>query len=374
MDGHGRWTYRSDLFPSGLASLSQHLQGNDHRLGLYILPGIPAQAVDCPILGTSTLLSSYTAEQRPGNVFRDLTYMPERYDATLQHYFDTMAQLFGEWGVRYIKIDGCGPGSGDQLSPHLAPDCRQVLLMMGRAFRRHAIWVEVSWYLDPGYVDEWAIIANGARVYIDIESYSTRTMTSTARMLDRFQHVLPWIDANRAVLGHRSGFYLDLDAVLVGMTTPWNGRCIDGLDSDAVRRTYISFWALVSSVFCIGADPRLLPDKYIAMLHHPDVLDIHQSGVVAVPLPFSDPWHFCQVWYKPLDKGVYVGLFNTAYYPLVSLSWLDLEVGFPLADVGVAGNARAKDVWTGQDLGVVHGAYSTRLAPGACQLVLLSPL
>ncbi|KAI8338231.1 glycoside hydrolase superfamily [Chlamydoabsidia padenii] len=396
IDEYGRWIYRDDLFPLGLAALSKVLSSNQHKLGIYLVPGIPVQAGDhhLPIEGTSHHLGEYTQQRRPGNVFRGLTYMPDRHDAILQQYFDSMAHLFASWGIRYVKIDGCGPGSGDQISPHLAPDCRPTLRMMSRAFRRYAIWTELSWYMDAAYADEWAIMANGARIYIDIESYSSRTMTSTTRVLDRFHHVPRWVD-KRQVIGAHAGFYVDLDAVLVGMTTPWNARCIDGLDNDGVRRSYISFWAMVSSVFCIGADPRLLPPKYIDMLHHDIVLDIQQSGVLAVPLPFTDYWHYRQVWWKTLvgygqegEDVVCVGLFNTYYYPMLSSldnknnqqtdvgfiqQWLDLEVGFKLADLGLTRTARIKDVWTGRDLGVFTDTYTTRLDPGECQLVLVSP-
>ncbi|CAO3601169.1 unnamed protein product [Absidia cylindrospora] len=388
VDGYGRWMYRSDLFPSGLGKLSKQLQRNGHKLGIYVLPGIPAAAADnnLPIKDTTHTLGEYTQQRKQGNVFRGLTYMPDVHDAVVAHYFDTMADVFADWGVGYVKIDGCGPGSGDQITPDLAPDCRATLQLMGRSFRRRGIWTELSWYLDVGYADEWAIMANGARIYIDIESYSTRTMTSASRVLDRFAFVPRWA-AQRKVIGKQTGFYVDLDAVLVGMTTPWNARCIDGLGSDVIRRTYVTFWSLVSSVFCIGADPRLLPDKYVAMLHHPVVLDIHQSGRIATPLPFTDTWHYKQVWWKPLDdKVVCVGLFNTFYYPLsfqqettsvvTGSPWLDLEVGFDLADVLLDGcqRARISDVWAGKELGVWDAWYSTRLEPGACQLLLLTPL
>ncbi|KAI8096413.1 glycoside hydrolase superfamily [Halteromyces radiatus] len=393
-DAYGRWMYRTDLFPNGLAKLSSQLAENGHRLGIYILPGIPAWAVDHDTLikGTTHRIGEYTRQRKQGNVFKGMTYMPDVHDEVIQAYYDSMGDLFASWGVRYVKIDGCGPGSGDPIYPDLAPDCRETLRMMGQSFKRHDIWVELSWYLDPRYADEWATMANGARIYIDIESYSTRTMTSASRVLERFQYVARW---PRAVLGPHSGFYIDLDAVLVGMTTPWNARCIDGLDSDLLRQSYIAFWALVSSVFCIGADPRLLPDKYIDMLHHPIILDIQQSGIVAVPLPFTDYWHYRQVWWKRLPLSalsstssssvdhyvVCVGLFNTCYYPITMnnhsslASWLKMEIDFKLSDV-LQGTtmARITNVWTGEDIGVTIDKYTTWLEPGECQLLLLYPI
>ncbi|ORX46961.1 glycoside hydrolase [Hesseltinella vesiculosa] len=369
VDEHGRWLFRPELFPNGLAELSRKMAKNGHKLGLYLLPGIPQAAVvgNRKIKGRDVYLSDYCRERKQGNAFPGTTYMPERHDADLQHYFDSVAELLSRWGVHYVKLDGCGPGSGDEIVPNQAPDCRATLTMMARAFRQYNIWVELSWYLDHRYADEWSSIANGARIYTDIESYSPQTMTTTARVLDRWRHARHW--AGLSAVGRDRGFYVDLDAVIVGMTPPEENRCIDGLANDHIRRSYITFWALTSSVFCLGSDPRCIPNKYLDMLNHPTVLDIQQTGVMANLLPYyTDYWSYDQVWWKPFKTNtVVVGLFNVSHPP-----GKRLRVGFRFRDVLNAENAFIEDVWKREILGVFKHQYSVNLEAGECCLLLIS--
>lgn len=366
--------YREDLFPNGgLKALSEYLAKNGHRLGLYILPGIRKDAFEnnARIKGTKYRMSDIVTLKRQGNGFKGTTYMPDSHLDAAQMYYDSVAELFAEWGVGFVKVDGCGPGGGDQFYPYQSPDNRVCLRMMSRAFQRYNIWMELSWYLDHSYAPEWAEIANGARIYIDIESYSTRTMTSSHRVFQRITQAARWVDYD--VVGSHCGFFLDLDVVLVGMTV--GGKCVDGLDNDDVRQSYISFWALVSSVFCVGSDPRMIPDKYLLLLNHPDILAIHQSGVMARPVGSGDAWlNRRQIWWKRLPDGrICCGLFNTHTY--IFILGFSHEVKLDLTDVGIdSGRAAIRDVWTGEDLGTFVNSYSVQLRAGQCQMLFLTPL
>lgn len=353
--------------------MTDYLAKNGHKLGIYILPGIREDAYEAnyPIKGTKYRLRDICTEKRDGNGFKGSTFMPDPTapQEAVQAYYDSMADLFAEWGVGFVKVDGCGPGGGDQFYPYQSPDNRRCLRALSRAFERHNIWMELSWFMDFTYADEWAEISNGARVYIDIESYSTRTMTSSHRVMQRITQASRWVDTG--VVGSAYGFYIDLDVVVVGMTV--DGKCVDGLDNDDVRQTYISFWALVSSVFCIGADPRKIPDKYLAMLTHPNILAIHQSGVMARPVGSGNAWHNRrQIWWHTMPDGrIVVGLFNTSTYTFM-LGW-SYEITLKFADLGInAAAVELEDVWTGEKMGLYEKSYTKRLRSGQCQLLFLS--
>ncbi|KAI8374247.1 glycoside hydrolase superfamily [Radiomyces spectabilis] len=370
VDEFGRWSYRRDLFPNGLRYLSDHLAKNGHKLGIYILPGIRKEAVEnnAKIKGTTHYLKELTTRKLEGNGFKGTTYMPDEHNELVQMYYDSMAELFAEWGISFVKVDGCGPGGGDQFYPYQSPDNRECLRMMGQAFRKRNIWMQLSWYMDPSYISDWVKISNGARVFIDIESYSTKTMTSSHRVFQRVTYASRWAELDD--VGVHNGFYIDLDVVLVGMVV--NGKCIDGLDNDDVRLSYISFWALVSSVFCIGADPRMIPDKYLHWFNHPEMLMIHQSGIMAKPIGSGNAWlNRKQIWWKRLADGrIACGLFNTHVYPF--FLGISREIKFKLSDMGIE-TAEIKDVWAGEQMGTYTGTYSVTLRAGQCQLLLITP-
>ncbi|KAG2175581.1 hypothetical protein INT43_001228 [Umbelopsis isabellina] len=369
-DEYGRWGYRKDLFPNGMKALSDYLAKNDHKLGLYILPGIRADAIDnkAKVLGTDVLLADLAANRKDGNGFKGSTYAPDQYSDVIMKYYDSIADLFAEWGVGYVKVDGCGPGGGDPWYPFQSPDNRECLSMMATGFQRHNIWMEISWYLDPSYAEDWVTICNGARVYIDIESYSTKSMTTPYRVFQRMALTEKW--AETGLVGKDHGMFVDLDIVAVGMTV--DGQCVDGLWSDDIRRSYISFWALVSSVFCLGADPRMIPDKYVKMLNHPDILMIQQSGVMAKPIGSGNAQqNRKQVWWKALPDGrMCVGLFNVHIYPL--LHGTSHEVSFSFSDIGIT-RAHLFDVWEAKELGEYTESYKIKLNAGACQILLMTP-
>lgn len=302
--------------------------------------------------------------------FKGTTYKPDEHNDLVQKYYDSIADAFHEWGVSFIKLDAVGPGSGSEYYPYTAPDSRACTVMMYNAFKRYDMWVEISWYIDPSYADEWAQISNGARIYTDIESYSTKTMTSSHRIMQRISPCEAW--SNTCVVGSDYGFYIDLDVVLVGMTV--NGKCVDGLDNDQVRQTCISFWSMVSSVFCIGSDPRALPDKYLKWYNHKEMLEIHQSGIMARPIGSGNVWqNRKQVWWKKLKDGrIYVCLINAHTYPF--MLGFSHEVEFNFSDIGLEEGAHLKDVWTGEILGNHTSKYSITLKAGQSQTLLVTPI
>ncbi|CEI89830.1 hypothetical protein RMCBS344292_04175 [Rhizopus microsporus] len=369
-DEYGRWAARDDLFPNGFRALSDYLKQNGHKLGVYLLPGIRQDAVDkkCRIKDTNHTVDELVQLRKEGCGFSGTTFMPDAHNELAMAYYQSIADLLHEYGVSYVKLDAVGPGGGNEYYPYQAPDNRACTVMLYNALSKYGIWVEISWYIDHSYADEWAQISNGARIYVDIESYSTKTMTSTHRVMQRITPCEKW--AQKCVVGSDYGFYIDLDVVLVGMTV--NGKCVDGLDNDEVRQTYISFWAMVSSVFCIGSDPRTIPDKYLSWYNHKEILDIHQSGIMAKPIGSGDVWqNRKQVWWKKLKDGrIYVCLINAHTY--IFMLGFSHEVSIQFEDIGLK-RAYVKDVWTGKDLGLFEDRYSIVLRAAQSQLLQIIP-
>lgn len=369
-DEYGRWTARKELFPNGLRALSDYLKKNGHKLGVYLLPGVRKDALDkrCKIKGTEYLLSELVQLRKEGCGFLGTTFMPDVHDKRAEAYYESMAELLHEYGVSFVKLDAVGPGGGTEYSPNQSPDNRACIAMFYNALRKYDIWVEISWYIDPSFIDEWAQMSNGARIYVDIESYSTKTMTSTHRIMQRISMCERW--STEDVVGSNCGFYVDLDAVLVGMTV--NGKCVDGLDNDDIRQTYIGFWAMVSSVFCLGSDPRTIPDKYLAWYNHKEILEIHQSGIMARPIGSGNVWwNRKQVWWKKLKDGrIYVCLINAHTY--MFMLGRSHEVAIYFKDLGLS-QAYIKDVWTGKQLGLFRKKYNVILKGAQSQILLVTP-
>lgn len=200
-----------------MKAVSDYLAKNGHKLGLYILPGIRSEALDGNnrIYGTEVQFTDIVVNKREGNGFKGSTFAPDQHDHSVQQYYNSIADQFAEWGIGYVKVDGCGPGGGDPWYPFQSPDNRECLTMMYSAFQKHNIWMEISWYLDPTYAEDWVNLCNGVRVYVDIESYSTSTMTTPYRVFQRMALTEKW--AKTGLVGAEHGMFVDLDIVAVSL-------------------------------------------------------------------------------------------------------------------------------------------------------------
>ncbi|GAA3294392.1 hypothetical protein GCM10020295_18790 [Streptomyces cinereospinus] len=116
VDSYGRWVTDEALFPGsggkdGMHVLGDYVHSKGLKYGLYVTPGISAQAVakKTRIMGTS-----YTADQIA------LTSSAQNFNCKgmlnidyskpgAQEFIDSWAQMFADWGVDYLKLDGVGP-------------------------------------------------------------------------------------------------------------------------------------------------------------------------------------------------------------------------------------------------------------------------
>src|SRR5690606_32470171 len=85
-----------------------------------------------------------------------------------QKYINSIADLYAEWGVDFLKFDSVTPGSGIY---DLSLDARDDVKAWSLALEPHDIWLELSWAIDVKYIDYWKQYANGWRVDWDIECY-----------------------------------------------------------------------------------------------------------------------------------------------------------------------------------------------------------
>src|SRR5579872_3489950 len=111
MDSNGRYIPAENRFPSsagdaGFKPLADYIHSLDLKFGIHILRGVPKQAVqqNLPIAGTSfhAADAADTSDTCPWN--------PDNYgtnpaNPAAQAYYDSIAKLYANWGVDFIKVD-----------------------------------------------------------------------------------------------------------------------------------------------------------------------------------------------------------------------------------------------------------------------------
>ena len=353
VDRYGRWIPDHAAFPSGIAVVAHYVHALGLKFGLYVTPGIPANAVreNTAIKGTrDTAIQIAEPSVTEQNYNCGHMYGINYAGPGGQAYIDSWAMEFASWGVDYLKLDGVGTWD--------IPDIRAWSAALRRTGRPMVL--ELSNALAISDAALWSTLADGWRTGDDIECYSCEKNGSSFPLTDwrnvasRFDAVASW-----QPFGGRSGWN-DEDSVEIG------NEARDGLTAPE-RQTVLSLWSLAGAPLILGTDLTQLTSVDKAMLENRAVIAIDQDGIAARRLIDNGSE---QVFAKCQPDGIwYVGIFNTDRSARQTFH-------VRLAQLGLGYAIRAVDVWTGLPIGLVRGSYSVTIAPGGVSLIsiLSSPL
>ena len=110
LDANGIPTPNAEMFPNGMPWLAQQLASMGIKLGLWVIRGIPREAVErkLPIKG-----SGFTADQA-ARYDRNCSWSGDIYgsnapSAAASAYYGSLAQSFAKLGAQFVKIDCLWP-------------------------------------------------------------------------------------------------------------------------------------------------------------------------------------------------------------------------------------------------------------------------
>ncbi|HEY3609465.1 MAG TPA: glycoside hydrolase family 27 protein [Pseudonocardiaceae bacterium] len=354
VDANGRWVTDTTKFPNsgatnGIQAVADHVHADGLKFGLYVTPGISAQAVarNTAILGTGFHARDIatTASERNFNCHGMVGVDYGKPGA--QAFVNSWADEFASWGVDYVKIDGVGTGD--------VPDIQAWSTALRQTGR--PIHLELSNNLAIGSASTWAQLSNGWRTGGDIECYSCESggssypLTHWASVQNRFGAVANWQPFGGP------GAFNDYDSLEVG-----NGAN-DGLTAPE-RQSMMSLWAMGATPLILGTDLTNLDPTDLGYLKNTGVLAVDQDAIDAKRIVNSGNQ---QVYSKTeKDGSVIIGLFNFSD----TASQTDTV---SLSAAGVSGSATATDLWTGASVGILSGSYHVTLGVGAVQLLKLVP-
>jgi hypothetical protein len=345
VDKYGRWVVRSDRFPSGPHGENgiQVVASYVHRLGLkfgiYVTPGISAQAVakNTPILGTRYTADDIATKGKNFN-YNCGGMMAINYNKPgAQAFVDSTVDEFARWGVDFIKLDG--------IADHNKADIRawsQAIRQSGRPMQLDVTEGDYTVALGPTvdrYATQWEYTA-------DIEHYGGKGLTDYWNVKQRFKTLALW---EPRYGGRRFDGYNDFDSVEVGnctskvtSTNRWGTVTYPDGDGLTVpeRQTVLSLWSLASSPLILGSDLEKLCPADMKLLRNRAVLAVDQDGIDASMI--VDGSTDKVVAKREPDGAVAVGLFNLtgkAEPVSVTASALGLPAG---------GRYRLVNLWTRQ--------------------------
>jgi hypothetical protein len=340
-DGYGRPVPSKKLYPNGLQAVFDHIHANGQKVGLYAIPGIGKDVIDAnlPVYGAPECHTGDLPVQPLQKAdYWGIGYKIDFAKPCAQKYIDSIADLFGSWGLDFLKFDSVTPGSGIS---DLSLDARDDVKAWSSALARHQIWLELSWALDINYADTWKQYANGWRIDWDVECYCPGVALTQWQNVNRlFPKLADW-------WRHAGpGGWNDLDSLDVG-----NGS-MDGMTKDE-RRSAATLWAVSAAPMFTGNDMTRLDDYGLSLLTNPEVIAVNQAGRPAQPLSTKTNR---QVWFSlNADNSYTVALFN--------LGQTDADLTVNWSDLGLDGSAKVRDLWARKDVGQFATGYTAQQVP-----------
>jgi alpha-galactosidase len=164
------------------------------------------------------------------------------------------------------------------------------------------------------------------------------------------------------------GRWNDPDYILIGYVG--NANNIEELPKPTAltrheQYSYMSMWALMAAPLFYSGDITRLDPFTLGVLNNAEVVAVDQDPLgrqARIVRRTNDEF----VLAKPMEDGsVAVGLFN--------LSEARRDITVTLADLGLSGRQRVRDVWRWKDAGPIAGEYTASVARHGVMLVRMWP-
>ncbi|HKW64461.1 MAG TPA: glycoside hydrolase family 27 protein [Candidatus Acidoferrum sp.] len=346
LDAYGRYTPAVNTIPSaaggaGFKPLADFVHSLGLKFGIHILRGIPKEAVskNLPIAGTSfhAADAANTSDTCPWNPFN---YGLDTSKPAAQAYYDSIIQLYANWGVDFLKVDCISdhPYKGDEIR------------LISEAIRKTGRPIVLS--LSPGptaldKADEVSKYAQMWRISDDVWDLWHSDTQFPSGIQNQFARAAKWAPFSGP------GHWPDADMLPIGRLEPaagWGKPRATRLTYDE-QRTQFTLWSIFRSPLIIGANLTLCDAWTESLLTNPEVIAVDQHSTGNYAVHSTDK---AAVWLaRPAEgEGYYLAIFNLDASPQeFQYSWKDLELP--------PGKYRLRDLWEHKDLGPVESLTVT---------------
>lgn len=363
MDSYGRLLPATNRFPSaanghGFKPLADYVHKLGLKFGIHVMRGIPRQAVrtNTPVFGTSF------HAQDVANTKSICPWLDDMYGVRTdtiggRAYYDSIAKLYADWGVDYIKADDMSA-----FTPHeedgADKDRLSEIAALGSALRRSGRPIVLS--LSPG---------PASRKQVEVLRRSAQLWRISGDFWDR------WTDLRRQfeLTSKWSSFtgpnrWADADMLPLGRIAIRGERGNDRMSllTKDEQVSLMTLWAIFRSPLMMGGDLPSSNEFTRSLLTNREVLLVNQQSAGSHEL-FRRDNQVAWVADLPRSKDRYLAVFN-----LGDDQPSEIKVG--LKKLELPAKCRVRDLWRHQDLGVVRDEIISTVNPHGAQLYRISPV
>jgi hypothetical protein len=342
IDGFGRFTPAVNRFPSaangkGFRPLADYIHSKGLKFGIHIMRGIPVEAVkrNLPILGSNATAKEVYSDSIQCKWLRDMyTVVAGREGA--QAYYNSIVQLYVEWGVDFIKCD-------DLSRPYHAAEIE----MLRKAIDRTGRKIVLSTSPGETPVADAQHVQDHANMWRTVDDF-----------WDNWPHLKDHFDVFERWNPYRvKGAWPDGDMLPLGRIGIRAERGNNRMSSFTKEEQYtlMTLWCIFRSPLFFGGDLPSNDSATLALITNKDVLRVLQRSTNNKQL-FRKNDLVAWTAEDASTGDTYLAVFN-AQDKLTSAA-AGVNVPVTLSALGISGACTIKDLWTGKELGKFQGEFS----------------
>jgi alpha-galactosidase len=355
IDEFGRYLPAVNRFPSasdgtGFKKLADYIHGKGLKFGIHIMRGVPVMAVEnkLPIKGTGGITADqiYSPENQCAWLKDNYTIVADRPGA--QEYYNSIFELYAEWGVDFIKVDDLSAPIYHKEEVELI---RNAIDQCGRP-------MVLSTSPGPTPVEAADHVSTHANMWRMVND-----------VWDSWGHIAHLFEVSRDWFDYiRPGTWPDCDMIPLGRLSIRGERGSDRMTelTRDEQYTLMTLFTIFRSPLFFGGDLPSNDAFTLSLLTNEEVMKMHAESTKVRSL------------YHETDRIAITsthGELNLRYLALFNISdslTLDLKVN--LSDIGYSGNARVTHMWTGEEIDASTGVLVQNLSPHASGLYKIEPV
>ncbi|MCD0466044.1 glycoside hydrolase family 27 protein [Flavobacterium sp. ENC] len=351
IDQYGRYQPALNRFPTakdghGFKPLADYIHKKGLKFGIHIMRGIPKKAVEdkLPIKGTNGITADqiYTTALQCEWLKDNYTILADKPGA--QEYYDSIFELYAQWGVDFIKID-------DLSRPYHEGEINLIRKAIDKCGRKIVLSTspgETPIEAAPHVTEH----ANMWRMVDDVWD----TWPHLTHLMKVSEKWYPYI---------APGTWPDCDMIPLGRISLRGERGEDRMTrlTKDEQYTLITFFNIFKSPLFFGGDLPSNDAFTLSLLTNKEVVKMHKEST-AVKQLFQKDGKIAVTSKNPKDGSVYLALFNISDTATETIS-------VNVSDLGISGNVTVLNLWTGAQSKVSTAAISAELKPHSSVLFQL---
>ena len=334
---------------AGFKPLADYVHNLGLKFGIHVMRGIPRQAVwaKSPVKGTNGITADMIADTTSLCPWLNQMYGVDMSKPGAQEYYNSLVELYQEWGVDFIKIDDIDLNENYPYRKEEAEAMHKAILNenakivlslslnMKLENKEHVKSISNLWRISKDFWDEWE------------------------QLKLQFEHVNNWSEISGP------GHWPDADMLQLGRISRRgpSGPERESRFTKDEQYTHMTLWCIARSPLMMGGDMPVNSDFVESLLTNEEVLAVNQHATESRQLFRTQG---LVVWTSKSEdkKYTYLAMFN--------LNEANAEISVNLADLGITEKAEVRELWTKSAVGTFSETFSSTVNPHGARLFRIS--